>query len=92
MIDDSDKQKIKKLNDIVEVIGACITLQGKGFVFTALCPFHDGGLPVFQVDRKRQRYTCSVCGRFGDVIQFVQEFDKVNLSEALELLARHAGI
>src|SRR5207248_2250215 len=35
---------------------------------------------------------CWSCGKFGDVIQFVQEFERISFKEALELLARRAGI
>src|SRR5262249_52617990 len=44
------------------------------------------------VDPRRQRYRCWACGKYGDVISFVQEFDRVSFAEALDLLARRAGI
>jgi DNA primase len=44
------------------------------------------------VDPRRQRYRCWSCGKYGDVITFVQEHERVDFREALELLARRAGI
>jgi DNA primase len=85
-------QQVKEANDIVAVVGAYLALRPAGPTFKGLCPFHDDSRPSFDVDPRRQRFRCWACGKFGDVITFVQEFDKVDFVEALELLARRAGI
>ena len=89
---DALKQRIKEANDIVDVVGAYINLRRVGPTFKALCPFHDDHRPSFDVDPRRQRYRCWSCGKHGDVFSFVQEREKVDFREALELLARRAGI
>ena len=86
------KQQIKEASDIVDVVGKRINLRPAGPVFKGLCPFHDDSRPSFDVDPRRQRYRCWACGKHGDVFSFVQEFDKVSFPEAMELLARDAGI
>lgn len=91
MADDRVKQ-VKEANDIVDVIGGYLALRPAGATFKGLCPFHDDSRPSFDVDKSRNRYRCWACGKFGDVISFVQEFEKVSFREALELLARRAGI
>ena len=48
--------------------------------FKGLCPFHDDHRPSFDVDPRRQRYRCWSCGKFGDVISFVQEFEQCQFS------------
>lgn len=83
---------VKQANDIVDVVGAYLTLRPVGGTFKGLCPFHDDSRPSFDVDPRRQRYRCWACGKFGDVISFVQEFEKVGFREALESLARRANI
>ncbi len=83
---------VKQANDIVEVIGEYLKLQKRGRVYKGLCPFHNDHNPSFDVDPTRQRYRCWVCGKFGDVISFVQERERVEFREALELLARRAGL
>ncbi|HZT80790.1 MAG TPA: DNA primase [Gemmataceae bacterium] len=83
---------IKEANDIVDVVGACVALRPAGQTYKGLCPFHDDSRPSFDVDPRRQRYRCWACGKYGDVITFVQEFERVDFREALELLARRAGI
>lgn len=94
MADDSAAvvKQVKEANDIVAVVGSYIALKQAGQVYKSLCPFHDDTRPSFDVDPRRQRYKCWSCGKFGDVFQFVQEFEKVGFREALESLARRAGI
>ncbi len=86
------KQKVKEASDIVAIVGGYIPLRPVGPTFKGLCPFHTDQRPSFDVDPRRQRYRCWACAKFGDVINFVQEFERVSFQEALELLARKAGI
>src|SRR5215813_999112 len=89
----SDQVKqVKEANDIVEVVGSYIALRPAGGTYKGLCPFHDDHRPSFDVDPRRQRYRCWSCGKLGDVFNFIQEQDRVGFMEALELLARRAGI
>jgi DNA primase len=85
-------KKVKEANDIESVIGGYLSLRQVGATYKGLCPFHDDHRPSFDVDPARKRYRCWACGKHGDVISFVQEFEKVPFREALELLARRAGI
>lgn len=91
MADDRVKQ-VKQANDIVDVVGSYLALHRAGSTFKGLCPFHDDSRPSFDVDPNRQRYRCWACGKTGDVLSFVQEFEHVGFTEALDLLARRAGI
>jgi DNA primase len=85
-------QQVKAANDIVDVVSTYISLRPAGPTFKGLCPFHDDRRPSLDVDPRRQRYRCWACGKFGDVLSFVQEHEKISFPEALELLARRAGI
>ncbi len=85
-------QQVKDANDIVDVISGYVSLRAAGSTFKGLCPFHDDHNPSFTVDPKRQRYRCWSCQKSGDVIFFIQEHERVGFPEALELLARRAGI
>jgi DNA primase len=91
-LEDDQIKRIKEANDIVAVIGEKLPLRAAGRLFVGLCPFHDDHRPSFQVDPQRQSYRCWPCDKYGDVISFVQEFEHVSFHEALELLARRAGI
>src|SRR5438105_13503612 len=92
LTDDALIRQVKEANDIVEVVGGYLALRPAGPTFKGLCPFHDDHRPSFDVDPRRQRYRCWSCLKHGDVITFVQEHERVDFREALELLARRAGI
>jgi DNA primase len=85
-------QQVKEANDIVDVVGSYVALRPAGLTFKGLCPFHEDHRPSFDVDPRRQRFRCWSCGKYGDVLTFVQEHERVDFREALELLARRAGI
>jgi DNA primase len=86
------REQVREANDIVDVVGSHVTLRPAGPIFKALCPFHDDKHPSLTVDPRRQRYKCWACGEGGDVFAFVQKIDHVTFPEALETLARRAGI
>jgi DNA primase len=58
----------------------------------AVCPFHEEKTPSMSVDRARGLYHCFGCGKGGDVFTFVSETQGVEFGDALEFLARKAGI
>ena len=85
-------ERVKAASDIVDVVGGYLALRTAGKTFKAVCPFHDDSRPSLDVDPQRQRYRCWACGKYGDVISFVQEIERVDFTEAMDLLARRAGI
>jgi DNA primase len=84
--------QVKQANDIVEVVREYLPLKRQGRTYKGLCPFHDDHHPSLDVDPIRQRFRCWACGKYGDVITFVQERERCSFREAVELLARRAGI
>ncbi|MSR79228.1 MAG: DNA primase [Gemmataceae bacterium] len=91
-LNDDRIAQVKQANDIADVVGGYLSLRPAGPTFKGLCPFHEDKHPSFDVDPRRQRYRCWSCGKVGDVISFVMEMDKISFREALEILARRAGI
>jgi DNA primase len=85
-------KQVKEANDIVDVVGAYLPLRKSGQKFLGLCPFHDDHRPSFSVDPAWQNFRCWSCNKYGDVITFVQEHERVTLKEAVELLARRVGL
>jgi DNA primase len=65
--------------------------QGKGD-FWAPCPFHHEKTASFHVDDRKGFYYCFGCHAKGDVIGFVKDTENVSFMEAIELLAREAGM
>lgn len=85
-------QQVKHANDIVDVIGSYIELRQRGTNFMARCPFHGEKTPSFNVNRNMQIYKCFGCGESGDVLKFVQKYESCSFLEALEILAKRAGL
>jgi len=85
-------EEVRTRNDIADVIGSYLSLKNAGTRFKALCPFHKEKSPSFTVSPDRQIYHCFGCGAGGDVIRFVQEYEKVDFMTALQMLADRAGM
>jgi DNA primase len=78
--------------DIVQVIGERIELTNRGKSHVACCPFHSENTPSFHVMHKDQYYYCFGCKASGNAIHFLREYDRMSFFEALNYLARQAGI
>lgn len=78
---------------IDEVIGEVVTLRTAGAgSLKGLCPFHDERSPSFHVTSARGLYYCFGCGEGGDVVDFLIKHDQLSFTEAIEKLARRAGV
>lgn len=78
--------------DIVDVVDARLTLKKAGRNYQALCPFHNEKTPSFSVSPEKQFYHCFGCGVSGTALTFLMEFDRMEFVEAVEALARLAGV
>jgi len=89
---DNQVEEIKSKIDIVDLIQSYIPLKKRGKNFWANCPFHGEKTPSFTVSPDLQIFKCFGCGKAGDIYTFVEEYEKIEFREALELLASRAGI
>ncbi|AWV08705.1 DNA primase [Marilutibacter maris] len=78
--------------DIVELINARVPLKRQGKEYSARCPFHDERSPSFTVSPTKQFYHCFGCGAHGTAISFLMNYDRLEFLDAVEELARHAGM
>jgi len=82
---------------IAQVVGRKVTWdmrksnRAKGDMW-ALCPFHQEETASFHVDDRKGIYYCFGCHAKGDAIGFVRETENVGFMEAVEILAREAGL
>ena len=65
--------------------------QAKGDMW-APCPFHQEKTASFHVDDRKGFYYCFGCHAKGDAISFVRETENVGFMEAVEIIAREAGM
>ncbi|MFY0664945.1 MAG: DNA primase [Natronospirillum sp.] len=78
--------------DIVDVISHRVKLKRTGKNYSGLCPFHNEKSPSFSVNPQKQFYYCFGCGAAGNSLKFLLEHDRLEFPEAVEELARTAGV
>lgn len=85
-------EEIKNRLDIVNVVGRYVNLKQTGKNYVGLCPFHNEKTPSFVVSPDIQRYKCFGCLESGDIFNFLQKIENIDFPEALEKLAKEAGV
>ncbi|MEW9675792.1 DNA primase [Lentibacillus sp. L22] len=85
-------EKIRKANDIADVISEYVQLKKQGKNYVGLCPFHAEKTPSFSVTQDKQIFHCFGCGKGGNVINFIMEMESYSFYDALKLLANRSGI
>src|SRR5262245_66486268 len=78
--------------DIVEVVGARVTLKRAGSNYKGLCPFHGEKTPSFTVSPSKGFYHCFGCSAHGTAIGFLMAYDNLEFPEAVEALAEMMGL
>lgn len=85
-------EEIRARTDIVDLIGAFVSLKRAGASYKGLCPFHKEKTPSFTVNPARQIFHCFGCGAGGDIFKFVMLHDNVDFMDAVRILAERAGV
>ena len=85
-------EEVRLANDITEVISEYVGLKKSGNSYKCCCPFHSEKTPSFTVSREKQMYHCFGCGVGGNVFTFVMKYENYTFPEAIEYLAKRAGI
>src|SRR3954469_25499555 len=83
---------LKSHADIVQVIQERVPLKRSGAQWKGLCPFHGEKTPSFHVNGERGVFYCFGCSAGGDVIKFVELFDKLTFPDAVRQLAGRFGL
>ncbi|KJU79781.1 DNA primase [Ectopseudomonas oleovorans] len=78
--------------DIVDVVSSRIQLKKTGKNYSACCPFHKEKTPSFTVSPDKQFYYCFGCGAGGNALGFVMDHDQLEFPQAIEELAKRAGM
>jgi len=92
LIPDSFIEELLGRVDIVEVVERRVPLKKAGREFQACCPFHDEKTPSFTVSPQKQFYHCFGCGAHGSAIGFMMNYEGLEFVDAVEELARMAGL
>ena len=88
MIEKEVIANIKAHTDLAALVqskGIDLIKNGKSYV--GICPFHDDKTPSLTINPDKNLWQCFGCGAAGDVIRFVELFDKVPFPEAVKRLS-----
>jgi DNA primase len=92
-IRDEDLEAVRERTDIVKLVSGYLTLKRSGHdSFSGLCPFHTEKSPSFSVSPTKGVFYCFGCGKGGDAIAFLRETEHLEFTEAVERLAKEAGV
>ena len=89
--------ELRTRTSLAQVVGRKVTWdarktnQGKGD-YWAPCPFHQEKTASFHLDDRKGYYYCFGCHAKGDALNFIRETENVGFMEAVEIMAREAGI
>ena len=88
-----DIEAVRERTDIVKLVSGYLNLKKSGHdSFSGLCPFHTEKTPSFSVSPSKGVYYCFGCGAGGDAIRFIREVEQLEFSDAVERLAKEAGV
>jgi DNA primase len=87
-----DIERVRDATDLVELVTEVTKVKRSGRSVMAVCPFHQEKTPSMSIDPARGLYHCFGCGKSGDLFTFIQDTQALEFSDAVELLARRAGL
>src|SRR5665213_2020522 len=85
-------EEVKSRLSIEDVISEYVPLKRAGRNWRGLSPFSSEKTPSFMVSPEKQIWHDFSSGKGGNIFSFVMEVEGLEFKEALELLARKAGI
>lgn len=86
------KEEVRARLNIEDVISEYVQLKRAGRNFKGLSPFTSEKTPSFVVSPDKHIWHDFSSGKGGDVFSFVMEVEGIDFREALEQLARRAGV
>ncbi len=90
-IGDDQVRKVKEAVDLVQLMGEYTSVRKAGRQYACCCPFHQEKSPSCYL-YDDGHYYCFGCGANGDAISLVIAKENLPFTDAVELLARRAGI
>ncbi|HSH17979.1 MAG TPA: DNA primase [Candidatus Saccharimonadales bacterium] len=85
-------EEVKARLNIEDVVGEYVELKRAGRNFKGLSPFSSEKSPSFMVSPEKGIWHDFSSGKGGTMFTFVMEMEGLSFKEALELLARKAGV
>lgn len=92
MISKTVIEDVLSRTDIENLISGYVSLKRAGSVYKGLCPFHSEKSPSFMVYPATSSFYCFGCGIGGDAVTFIKQMEHLDYPDAIEFLAKRAGI
>lgn len=92
MISKETIEEILARTDIEPLISGYVSLKRAGDTYKGLCPFHSEKSPSFTVYPRTSSFYCFGCGIGGDAVTFIKQIEHLDYPDALNFLAKRAGI
>ena len=88
----SISREIDSKISIVELVSRYLHIKKAGVNYKALCPFHNEKTPSFIISPSKNIAYCFSCHGGGGPVKFLSEIEKIPFGEAVQKLAREAGV
>lgn len=85
-------QDIESRIQILDLVNRYVQTKKAWVNYKWLCPFHQEKTPSFIVSPQKNIAHCFSCGKWGGPIKFLMEVEKIDFREAVQILAKEAGI
>ncbi len=85
-------EEVQRTANVYDVISDYLDLKRVGSSYSALCPFHTEKTPSFYVSPEKNIWKCFGCGKGGDAVKFVMEYEGLSFTDAIIKLAEKYGI
>ncbi len=85
-------ERVRESTNLIDLISQYVQLRRTGSNYQGLCPFHGEKSPSFSVSEEKQVYHCFGCKASGNALTFVQQYQGLTFPEAIEYVAKRAGI
>lgn len=89
---DDQVRRVREAIDLVQLMSEYTPVRKSGANFTCCCPFHQERTPSMYIYTGDQHYYCFGCKAHGDAITLIREKENVSFADAVEMLAKRAGI
>lgn len=85
-------QEIASNVNLVDYIGSQMDLEYRSGNYFAHCPMHIDKTPSFSINPEKNFYYCFSCGRGGNIINYLIQYEHLKRDDAIKKAARLADI
>ncbi|NPA58112.1 MAG: DNA primase [Aquificae bacterium] len=85
-------EEVLRVSNVYDVVSEYLNLQRTGSNYKALCPFHNEKTPSFIVSPQKNIFKCFGCGKSGNALTFLMEYEGLSFGDAVIKLAERYNI